>query len=143
MSITVKSSIRQHQHSVIRELADIIEAIWQRYHAELQGLPLTLPAAAPAGDRHGLHLYPIRLNADAPLSRDAFLSAMHNRNIGTGVHYLAIPEHPFYQRRFGWQPDEFAAARDAGRQCVSLPLSAALSDNDVTDVVDAVRALLA
>ncbi|MEM8611580.1 MAG: phycocyanobilin:ferredoxin oxidoreductase [Cyanobacteria bacterium P01_H01_bin.105] len=31
MSITVKSSIRQHQHSVICELADIIEATWQRY----------------------------------------------------------------------------------------------------------------
>ena len=33
MSITVKSSIRQHQHSVICELADIIEATWQRYLA--------------------------------------------------------------------------------------------------------------
>ncbi|MEM9267130.1 MAG: phycocyanobilin:ferredoxin oxidoreductase, partial [Cyanobacteria bacterium P01_F01_bin.13] len=31
MSITVKSSIRQHQHSVICELADTIEATWQRY----------------------------------------------------------------------------------------------------------------
>ena len=31
MSITVKSSIRQHQHSVICALADSIEATWQRY----------------------------------------------------------------------------------------------------------------
>lgn len=33
MSITVKSSLRQHQHSVICELADIIEATWQRHLA--------------------------------------------------------------------------------------------------------------
>lgn len=33
MSITVKSSIRQHQHSVICDLADMIEATWQRYLA--------------------------------------------------------------------------------------------------------------
>ncbi|MBX2864686.1 MAG: phycocyanobilin:ferredoxin oxidoreductase [Leptolyngbyaceae cyanobacterium MAG.088] len=33
MSITVKSSIRQHQHSVICDLADIIEATWQRHLA--------------------------------------------------------------------------------------------------------------
>ncbi|MEM6252915.1 MAG: phycocyanobilin:ferredoxin oxidoreductase [Cyanobacteria bacterium P01_D01_bin.156] len=40
MSITVKSSIRQHQHSVIAELADIIEATWQRY---LSLSPYSLP----------------------------------------------------------------------------------------------------
>lgn len=33
MSITVKPSIRQQQHSVICELADIIEATWQRHLA--------------------------------------------------------------------------------------------------------------
>lgn len=33
MSITVQSSIRQHQHSVICDLADIIEATWQQYLA--------------------------------------------------------------------------------------------------------------
>ncbi len=33
MSITVKSSIRQHQHSAICDLADIIEVTWQRYLA--------------------------------------------------------------------------------------------------------------
>lgn len=40
MSITVKSSIRQHQHSVICELADIIESTWQ-YHLDLS--PYHLP----------------------------------------------------------------------------------------------------
>ncbi|MEM9804447.1 MAG: phycocyanobilin:ferredoxin oxidoreductase [Cyanobacteria bacterium P01_D01_bin.56] len=40
MSITVKSSIRQDQHAVIFELANIIEATWQRY---LDLLPYDLP----------------------------------------------------------------------------------------------------
>ena len=31
MSTTVKSSIRQHQHSVICDLAELIEATWQRH----------------------------------------------------------------------------------------------------------------
>ncbi len=40
MSITVKPSIRQQQHSVICELADIIETTWQRYLAlSLHHLP--------------------------------------------------------------------------------------------------------
>ena len=41
MSITVKSSIRQHQHSVICELADIIEETWQ-HHLDLS--PYHLPS---------------------------------------------------------------------------------------------------
>lgn len=41
MSITVKSSIRQSQHTVIAELADIIEATWQQ---SLTLSPYHLPA---------------------------------------------------------------------------------------------------
>jgi dTDP-4-amino-4,6-dideoxygalactose transaminase len=64
---------------------------------------------------------------------------MHGHNIGTGVHYLSIPEHPYYQQRFGWDPDAWPNARDIGRTTVSLPLSARLSDRDVQDVIEAVR----
>ncbi|NEP15791.1 MAG: phycocyanobilin:ferredoxin oxidoreductase [Leptolyngbya sp. SIO4C1] len=40
MSLTVKPSIRQHQHPTVRQLADAIESIWQRY---LQLSPYHLP----------------------------------------------------------------------------------------------------
>ena len=78
----------------------------------------------------------------AGLSRDAFLDAMTAENIGVGVHYLSIPEHPFYQQRFGWRPDDYPHAARVGRETVSLPLSAALSDDDVADVIAAVRKVL-
>jgi dTDP-4-amino-4,6-dideoxygalactose transaminase len=59
-----------------------------------------------------------------------------------GVHYLAIPEHPFYQQQFGWSPDAYPSARDVGRRTVSLPLSARLSDDDVDDVIEALTRVL-
>ncbi len=118
--------------------------IWERYTAELSGLPLTLPAPVEADTRHAFHLFSILVDEGrAGLSRDAFLTAMTKRKIGVGVHYLSIPEHPFYQQRFGWSPDDCPNARDIGRRTVSLPISPKLTDADVTDVIEAVREILA
>jgi dTDP-4-amino-4,6-dideoxygalactose transaminase len=76
------------------------------------------------------------------ISRDAFLEAMTAQNIGVGVHYRSIPEHPYYQERFGWRPEDYPHAMRIGRQTVSLPLSPKLSDCDVEDVVDSVRSIV-
>ena len=67
---------------------------------------------------------------------------MTAQNIGIGVHYLSIPEHPYYQQTFGWRPGEFPHAMRIGRQTVSLPLSAKLTDKDVGDVIDVVKDIL-
>ena len=61
------------------------------------------------------------------------------QGIGVGVHYLSIPEHPFYQRTFGWRPEDYPHAMRIGRQTASLPLSAKLTNKDVEDVIYAAR----
>jgi len=68
--------------------------------------------------------------------------AMNTHRIGKGVHYLSVPEHPYYQQRFGWRPDQWPEAMRLGRQTVSLPLSPAMSDGDVERVIEAVRSVL-
>jgi len=73
------------------------------------------------------------------ITRDRFLDAMTARKIGVGVHYMSVPEHPYYQRAFGWKPENYPHAMRIGRQTVSLPLSAKLTDEDADDVVAAVR----
>jgi dTDP-4-amino-4,6-dideoxygalactose transaminase len=64
---------------------------------------------------------------------------MTAKNIGVGVHYISIPEHPYYRRTFGWNPEGSPHAMRIGKQTVSLPISAKLTDDDVEDVVWAVR----
>ena len=78
----------------------------------------------------------------AGISRDEFLSAMHRENIGTGVLYLSIPEHQFYQTTYGWKPEDYPNAMRIGRETVSLPLSAKLSDSDVESVILTVKKIL-
>lgn len=119
------------------------QAIWNQYQEAFRGLPIGLPAAPEPGTRHGLHLFTLQIEEGrAGISRDAFLDAMTARRIGVGVHYLSIPEHPYYQKAFGWDPDAYPHARDAGRRTVSIPFSAKLTEQDVQDVIGAVRDIL-
>jgi dTDP-4-amino-4,6-dideoxygalactose transaminase len=118
-------------------------AIWERYQDALQGLPLTLPAPPEPGTRHAHHLFTILIDPDVcGAQRDHFLEAMTRQQIGVGVHYLSIPEHPYYRNAFGWRAEDYPGAMRIGRQTVSLPLSPGLSDEDVDDVIAAVPVAL-
>lgn len=113
--------------------------IWARYQDAFADLPVTRPAEPAPGTRHGLHLYTPLVEPAAGIDRDGFVDQMTRRNIGVGVHYLSVCEHPCYRERFGWRPQDHPHAMRIGRSTVSLPLSAGLSDRDVDDVIDAVR----
>jgi len=116
------------------------EEIWQQYNEAFAGLSLTLPPEVEPNTRHAYHLYTILIDEGATeITRDEFLEAMTVRNIGVGVHYLSAPEHPVYQDKFGWQPEDYPHAMRIGRQTVSLPLSAKLTDAEVARVIEAVR----
>jgi dTDP-4-amino-4,6-dideoxygalactose transaminase len=119
------------------------QEIWQSYNDAFRDLPIVLPAEPEPGTRHAYHLYPILVDeVRTRISRDAFLDAMTAQNIGVGVHYLSIPEHRYYQETFGWRPEDYPNAMRVGRQTVSLPLSAKLTDEDANDVVLSVRRIL-
>jgi len=117
--------------------------IWRQYQEAFSDLPVTRPAEPAPGMRHAHHLYPIQIDEQASaLTRDGFLDAMTAGNIGVGVHYPAIAEHPLYQQRFGWTPESWPNAMRIGRRTVSLPMSAALTDTDVRDVINTTRRVL-
>ncbi len=117
--------------------------LFERYQAAFAGLPLGLPAPPEPDTRHAHHLFTLLVDAQrCGVERDAFLAGMTGQNIGVGVHYLSLPEHPLYQRVFGWRPEDWPNAMRIGRQTVSLPLSARMSDEDAEDVIRAVRRVL-
>jgi dTDP-4-amino-4,6-dideoxygalactose transaminase len=116
------------------------ETIWRRYDEAFADLALELPPAPAPGTRHARHLYTVRIEEGRCLiPRDRFLTALHAEGIGSGVHYRSLTEHAFYRERLGVEPGRFPHAEDAGRRIFSLPLSPALSDADVADVIEAVR----
>ena len=139
----IQAAIGIHQIGRVDAWWERRGAIWRRYNEALAETGLVLPLDPEPDTRHAYHLYTVLCDqASCGIARDQLLEGMAARNIGVGVHYLSIPEHPYYQRTFGWHPDEYPVAAYTGRQTVSLPLSPKLSDRDVEDVIAAVREVM-
>jgi dTDP-4-amino-4,6-dideoxygalactose transaminase len=139
----LQAAIGIHQLQRVESYWNRRQEIWRRYNEDFADLPVGLPADPEPQTRHAYHLYTILIDEQkCGISRDAFLNAMTRQNIGVGVHYLSIPEHPYYQQTFGWKPDDYPNAMRIGRQTVSLPLSAKLTDEDVDDVIEAVSQIV-
>ncbi len=139
----LQAAIGIHQLERVEPYWKRRDEIWNRYNKAFSGLPLGLPADPELNTRHACHLYTILIDdKKTGISRDKFLDAMTARKIGVGVHYLSIPEHPYYQKTFGWKPEEYPNAMKIGRQTVSLPISAKLTDEDVADVINAVKSIV-
>jgi dTDP-4-amino-4,6-dideoxygalactose transaminase len=119
------------------------EEIWRRYDEAFAALPVDLPPPAPTDMRHARHLYTLMIDAERTgITRDAFMLALHERGIGTGVHYRAVHLQPFYRRTFGYRPESFPNAGWISERTVSLPISPHLSDEDVDRVISAVHDVL-
>jgi len=139
----MQAAIGLHQLAKVEKNWLRRKQIWHAYDEALADLPITLPAASAPDTRHGLHLYTIRVDSErCGIARDDFLDAMNKQRIGTGVHYLSIAEHPYYEETFGWQAEQWSCAMAWGRQTVSLPLSPGMSDADVDRVITAMRAVV-
>jgi dTDP-4-amino-4,6-dideoxygalactose transaminase len=118
------------------------QAIWSRYQQAFRNAPVGLPPEPEPGTRHSYHLFTIMLDQHSGIARDGFLDAMTSLGIGVGVHYLSVAEHPVYQERFGWRPEDWPVAHRVGRQTASLPLTPKLTDADVERVIRAVHEVL-
>lgn len=103
---------------------------------------LELPADR-ADCTHAWHLYTIRLNLDQiSISRDAFIEELKRRNIGVSVHFIPLHIHPYYQATYGYKPGDFPVAQREYSRAISLPIYSRMKEDDVTDVIDAVRSIL-
>jgi dTDP-4-amino-4,6-dideoxygalactose transaminase len=119
------------------------QQIWARYDEAFADLPCFTPAAPEKDTRHGYHLYTLLVDhAKLGKTRDQVLQELNKLNIGTGVHYLAVHLQPFYRQLLGHKPGDFPNAEFIGERTLSLPLSPKLTDEDVADVIAAVRAVL-
>jgi dTDP-4-amino-4,6-dideoxygalactose transaminase len=115
--------------------------IWQMYNKAFADLPIGLPASDEPGTTHARHLYTVMIDKDrCGVTRDEFMRRLHEMNIGTGVHYIGVHLHPYYRNRFAYQSGDFPNATRISERTVSIPLSPKLTDEDVSDVIEAVRA---
>jgi dTDP-4-amino-4,6-dideoxygalactose transaminase len=97
-------------------------ALWQRYNEALAGLPVRLPPRAPAGEVHACHLYAIRLDDDAPIERDDFVTRMAHAGVNCSVHFIPLHLHAYWRNTLGIAEKDFPQSQQAFEKVVTLPL---------------------
>ena len=123
----------------MRARREAIAAAYTNAFAEIDAFECP---TVPPDITHAWHLYLLRLNAGASaLERDDFIKALNARGIGTSVHFIPLHLHSYYVKQYGYTPEDFPIATRQFQRTISLPIYSAMSDDDVTRVIDSVLAV--
>lgn len=119
-------------------------ALALRYRERLAGLDELQPLHDPDYPfRHAWHLFLVRLDIDrAGKDRDAFMEALKQQNIGTGLHFRAVHLQKYYREQMGFQPGCLPNTEWNSDRICSLPLFPDMREADVEDVVAAIKEVL-
>jgi dTDP-4-amino-4,6-dideoxygalactose transaminase len=110
------------------------QAIALAYDEALRGTSLT-PPARRNGAAHVFHLYVLRVP-----DREAMQARLRAAGIGSGIHYPS-PVHlqPAYRERTAIGPSGCRATERAAQQVLSLPMYPELTEDQITQVCEALR----
>jgi dTDP-4-amino-4,6-dideoxygalactose transaminase len=115
-----------------------------RYSTAFSSLAEITPPAVRADSNPAWHLYPVRLNLEKlTADRRHVFRALRAENIGVNVHYIPVHRHPYYRDRFGYRGGEYPVAENAYERLISLPMFHSMCDQDVDDVITAVKKITA
>jgi dTDP-4-amino-4,6-dideoxygalactose transaminase len=135
----VLAAIALCQLDKVEAHAEIRRRQFAIYDAAIVELDGVTPLALDERDVHARHLYVVRVDAEAAgATRDEYQRALAEENIATSIHFLPVHRLTYYRERFPDQP-ELPVAERAGDEILSLPLSPAHSDEDIADVIAALR----
>ena len=114
--------------------------IAQRYTTAFADISGVISPKVRAEANPAWHLYPIRLQLEKlTTDRTEIFRALRAENIGVNVHYIPVHLHPYYREKFGCHGGEFPVAEDAYNRLISLPMFHSMTDQDASDVVQAVN----
>jgi dTDP-4-amino-4,6-dideoxygalactose transaminase len=102
---------------------------------------LELPEDAVDG-RHAWHLFMLRLRTEKlRISRNEFIERLRAHNIGTSVHFIPIPLHPFFANSVEMR-NASPSAIALYHRLISLPLYPSLTEEQIHRVCGAVRRIV-
>ncbi|QJD87194.1 UDP-4-amino-4,6-dideoxy-N-acetyl-beta-L-altrosamine transaminase [Cohnella herbarum] len=110
-------------------------------HAFRELSAIRIPYQADDGNS-SWHLYAIRLDLDKlNTGRDEIFSRLHDENIGVNLHYIPVYLHPYYED-LGYPQGLCKKAESLYESILTLPLYPGMTDQDVEDVIHAVRQVI-
>jgi len=117
--------------------------IAERFNEAFSKMPeLEIPVTKDYA-RHAWHLYILKLNLEKlSIDRAQFIEELKLEQIGTSVHFIPLPMHPYYRDTFNFQKGDFPQAEAMFERIISLPLYPKMSMQDTEDVIEAVQKIV-
>ncbi len=113
------------------------------YDKELSEYELITCPYVKKNVKHSWHLYVIQINIEKlKVDRDYIFKALRRENIGVNVHYIPIHYHSYYQEKFNLKKGILPNSEFLFPRLLTIPLFPKMSDNDVNDVIFALKKVL-
>jgi|SRR5271155_3591674 len=90
--------------------------------------------------RHAWHLYGLRLNLEKlEIPREEFIAELTRMGVGTSVHFIPIPLHPFFAPFAKLPENQCPRALALYPRLVSLPLYPGMSETQIDYVIESTK----
>ena len=140
----MQCALGSSQLAKLPRFGDIRRRIVAAYEQALAPLaPMVRPVGRRPGQNPVWHLAAVLIDF-AALGKDRaqVMRDLREMGIGTQVNYIPVHWQPYYTSLYGGQPPSLPGAEGYYQKCLSLPLSAAMTEQDVQRVVGQLRTVL-
>ena len=136
----IQAAIGLHQLRKLERFIEIRKRLAQRYHSGLINIAeVEVPRDVSYG-RNAWHLYMLRLNLQLlKIDRAEFIQRLLQKGIGTSVHFIPIPMHPFFAEHASRPQNHCPRALELYSRLISLPLYPGMTEEQVDYVVNAIK----
>ena len=100
------------------------------------------PAQKDGLEQSGHHLFVLRINFELlKTTRSKFMQELKESGIGSQVHYIPIPMHPYYSK-LGYNLSDYKNAIKYYTEALTIPLFFSLESNQQEHVIEVIKGLL-
>ena len=138
----IAAAIGIHQLKRLPKFLERRQALAERYFEALAELPLVLPADDVSGGSHSWHLFVIRLEGNAKMSRDELIELLSDKGIGTSVHYVPLHRQPYWRDMYSLTNDHFVEADKAYLSMISIPLYTSMTNDQQEYIIQVLQGAL-
>lgn len=136
----IAAAIGIHQLTRAEEMRCRRESIARRYLEALEDVEEIELPPTDLNRRHSWHLFPIKLELSRlSINRNVFIEQLNHDGLGCSVHWRPLHLHPYYEKAFGWKPEEFPVATALSERLVSLPIFPGMHGREVETVIHIVK----
>ena len=113
-----------------------------KYNKALSGIDcIELPVEKPWAES-SYHLYPMRFSSKLLSKKKQIFNRLRKLGIGVNVHYIPVPMHPYYRKKFGYEKGDFPNAEAYYESEISIPTHQQMTNKDVNYIVKNINRII-